>query len=517
MKLKMITEGLEALLLENNYNPATIHFYKREWNKIQSFLMDEYGDSEFDMERGLKYLEKRYGFISKCNEGTLSQQRVQLLRIIHMLEDYSIHKVLTRRYFASKNPIVLNSYYSTVFTGYTTYLDSTELSATTKEHYKRSAMVLMDYFTQTKVLQTGKITMENCNAYLKTLAGYIFKTIEQNVCGIRHFLRYIYSESLIPENYAERIHMPPISKSAKIPSAWDADELTGLRHRVILTLLYDSGCRVQEMCDLTIADVFLNTHSTVRLHGKGNKFRTVVISDQTANLLKSYISRYLANALGNHPLVTNRYHQEIDRDGIGYIISKYVADIRRYNPSFPKKVHCHMFRHSKAVHMLEAGINIVYIRDFLGHEDISTTMIYVRTDNRLRNEAINRLSPKVTDDIEKLKKLDKEIESSFDKLEDRTLIIYHPSLGYFADDYGLTMVSIQSEGKDAAPDDLQKIIDMSKMHNIKAVFYQAEIDSRQSRTLADEIGGKAVQIAPLASDYIDNLKKIATEITCSNE
>jgi len=119
--------------------------------------------------------------------------------------------------------------------------------------------------------------------------------------------------------------------------------------------------------------------------------------------------------------------------------------------------------------------------------------------------------------IEKLKKLDKEIESSFGKLEDRTFIIYHPSLGYFADDYGLTMVSIQSEGKDATPDDLQKIIDTAKMHNIKAVFYQAEIDSKQSRVLADEIGGKAVQIAPLAPDYIDNLKKIATEITCSNE
>ncbi|KNY29870.1 hypothetical protein [Pseudobacteroides cellulosolvens] len=71
MKLEMITEGLKALLLENNYNPVTIHFYKREWNKIQSFLMDEYEDTEFDMECGLKYLENQYGFISKCNEGTL--------------------------------------------------------------------------------------------------------------------------------------------------------------------------------------------------------------------------------------------------------------------------------------------------------------------------------------------------------------------------------------------------------------------------------------------------------------
>lgn len=180
----------------------------------------------------------------------------------------------------------------------------------------------------------------------------------------------------------------------------DINTPTGFRHRVILTLLYDSGCRVQELCDLTVADIFLNTHSTVRLHGKGNKFRTVVISDVTAKLLKSYISRYLANALGDRPLVTNRYHQKMDRDGIGYIINKYVAEIRKDNLSFPEKVHCHMLRHSKAMHMLEAGINIIYIRDFLGHEDISTTMIYVKTDNRLKNEAINRLSPKVTDETD---------------------------------------------------------------------------------------------------------------------
>lgn len=119
--------------------------------------------------------------------------------------------------------------------------------------------------------------------------------------------------------------------------------------------------------------------------------------------------------------------------------------------------------------------------------------------------------------IEKLKKLDKEIGNLFDKLEDKTFIIYHPSLGYLADDYGLTMISIQVEGKDASPDDLQRVIDTAKKHNIKTVFYQAEIDSRQSRVLADEIGGKTVQIDPLAPDYIDNLKKIAAAITGSHE
>lgn len=136
MNLEMITEGLKQLLQENNYSSATIRFYEGEWNKIQCFLTEEYGNTEYDMERGLKYLEKQYGFITKYNNGTLSQQRVQLLRVVHMLEDYRLHQVLTRRYYASKNPITLNAYYLNLYTDYLDFLNSTELSASTIGHYK---------------------------------------------------------------------------------------------------------------------------------------------------------------------------------------------------------------------------------------------------------------------------------------------------------------------------------------------------------------------------------------------
>lgn len=152
------------------------------------------------------------------------------------------------------------------------------------------------------------------------------------------------------------------------------------------------------MCDITIADVSLGSVTTVRLHGKGNKYRTVVLSDATAKLVGNYLSRYRSYAVGTDPLITNRYHHRIDRDGISYIVKKYADALHKEDATFPEHVHCHMFRHSKAMHMLEAGINIVYIRDFLGHEDISTTMVYVRADNRLKNDAINALAPKVTDE-----------------------------------------------------------------------------------------------------------------------
>ena len=96
MQLSEITDGLERLLEQNHYNPATIRFYRNEWRKIRLFLTERYGDTEFDMERGLEYLEEKYNFKTKYDEGNLSQQRVQLLRVIHMLEDYRLHKPKTR-------------------------------------------------------------------------------------------------------------------------------------------------------------------------------------------------------------------------------------------------------------------------------------------------------------------------------------------------------------------------------------------------------------------------------------
>ena len=402
MKLKMITEGLKALLLENNYNPATIRFYEREWNKILSFLMVEYGDTEFDMERGLTYLEKQYGFIRKCNEGNLSQQRVQLLRVIHMLEDYSLHKVLTRRYFASKNPLVLNSYYCAIFTSYKTYLKSTELSATTKEHYKKSAMVFMDYLIQIKVLQTSEITMENCNAYLKTLAGYSFKTVEQNVCGIRHFLRYLYSENLISKNYAERIHLPPISKSAKIPSAWNADELKamiakidrnnpiGKRDYAMIVLACVLGLRIGDIKNLRFSNFSWKEKKVSIIQQKTNKPLTLPIPDAVGWAVIDYIKNgrpsyyksdrvFLKHMPPFDPIGENNHMQQLI---VRYMRKAGIDRRERKRSGF------HSLRHSAGSMLLEMETPLPVITNILGHSDPDITAVYLKIDIQKLAECI---------------------------------------------------------------------------------------------------------------------------------
>lgn len=179
----------------------------------------------------------------------------------------------------------------------------------------------------------------------------------------------------------------------------DINFANGLRHRVILTLLYDSGCRVQELCDLKIRDVDTDA-ATVHLHGKGNKHRTVAISENTAKLVAEYVKRQRKTDDLSQPLLLNKNRKNICRDGVNYVIRKYAKEVGALETTFPKSIHAHCFRHSKAMHMLAAGIPLIYIRDFLGHQDISTTTIYAKADNRLKAEAINKLAPMITQETD---------------------------------------------------------------------------------------------------------------------
>ena len=110
---------------------------------------------------------------------------------------------------------------------------------------------------------------------------------------------------------------------------------------------------------------------------------------------------------------------------------------------------------------------------------------------------------------EKLDNIDKEIKNTLSKVEEQSFIIYHPSFGYFADDYGLNMIAIEESGKEATPKKLAKVIDIAKQKDIKFVFYQKEFDSQQAETIADEINGETIEVAPLSKDYIDNMREIS--------
>lgn len=110
--------------------------------------------------------------------------------------------------------------------------------------------------------------------------------------------------------------------------------------------------------------------------------------------------------------------------------------------------------------------------------------------------------------ISELEDLDKNLSATISKLENKTFVIMHPSLGYFADDYGLEMIALEQNGKESTASHLQDVIDFSRENNIKVVFYQTEFDSSQAKTLASEINGEVLAIDTLSSDYMNNMNDI---------
>lgn len=292
-------------------------------------------------------------------------------------------------------------------------------SKNTISSYKDSLKLFILFLRDHKSMNINKFKMRQINRelilefieWLKN-RGNSPVTINHRLAGIKSFINFAQYESV--ENLAYL--QPVLSVKSLKTTTRQVDYLTeeqmnslinlpptdtfaGLRHRIIMCLLYDTGARVQELCDLKIEDINLGNNPTVKLHGKGSKIRIVPISKNMNQILEVYISKFFSDIkLKNEYLIKNKNNQQMSRDGIEYIVQKYATILKNNDPSFPSKVHPHMFRHSKAMHMLAVDIPIVYIRDFLGHEDISTTMIYARADSRKKNEAINNLAPKLIEE-----------------------------------------------------------------------------------------------------------------------
>ena len=408
MTFEEITTGLRKLLSDNNYNPSTIHFYEREWNKISSFLTETYGDTIFDMERGLRYLENQYGFQTKYNDGTLSQQRVQLLRVVHMLEDYRLHQVLTRRYYASKNPIQLNAYYSDLHSKYIGSLSDSGLSKSTIGHYTTISMVFMDYLIQKKVISAPKISMDTCEGYLKTLAGFSYKTVEQNVCGLRHFLRFLQAEGLITNDISSEIHMPNISKKSRIPSVWTLDELRkmlnvidrnspiGKRDYAMILLACILGIRISDIKNLRFSNFNWEDKQLSFIQHKTQKPLTLPLPDAVGRAVIDYIKNGRPKYFDSDIVFLKHMPPFDPISDNDHMEQRIVFHMNKAGLRKDKDRHSgfHSLRHSAGSMLLELGTALPVITTILGHSDMEVTGIYLKTDLEKLSECV--LSPEDT-------------------------------------------------------------------------------------------------------------------------
>ncbi len=179
----------------------------------------------------------------------------------------------------------------------------------------------------------------------------------------------------------------------------DLSTANGRRNLALMALMYDTGARVQEIVDLTPENLKIeNQPYIIRLFGKGRKSRVVPLIEQQTILLRKYMdeNHLFEQYKLKHPLFYNSRKEKLTRSGITYILKTYVNMARQIKPELlPKDVSCHTLRHSKAMHLLQSGVNLVYIRDLLGHVSIQTTEIYARADSKQKRDAIEKAYEKL--------------------------------------------------------------------------------------------------------------------------
>lgn len=281
-------------------------------------------------------------------------------------------------------------------------------SKNTIESYRDTYIRLLTYCRdilsiKPERLCVSDLTAERITEYLEWLErerANSVSTRNQRLAAIHSLFRYIQTQAPeymfqcqqvlgIPYKKAEKRVVNYLSE-AETKSLLAMPDITtrkGRRDQAMLTLLYDSGARVQELADLRVGDLRLDSPAQVKLTGKGRKTRIVPLMDKTVALLQSYISeQHLESAsCYEHPLFFNAQDKKLTRQGIAYILKKYAdgCNLQKISP--------HRLRHTKAMHLTEADINPIFIRDFLGHTDLKVTEIYSKTSIKMKKAALDKM------------------------------------------------------------------------------------------------------------------------------
>jgi|TARA_R110001592_G_scaffold359648_1_gene666556 integrase/recombinase XerD len=289
------------------------------------------------------------------------------------------------------------------------------MSPNTIKSYRDAFVLFLQYCRDEEGVSLERLQLKHINVtfiesfleHLKSTRHCSPRTVNQRLAILHSFFRYVQAEE--PEHLflCQQVLAMPYRRYAKPPVGYLSKELLtelltqpdlatrdGRRDATLLSVLYDTGARVQELLELSAEDVSLRTPAQIRLIGKGRKMRVVPLMDSTVAMLQDYMDeQQLRNAENSDlPLFRSRNGNRLTRSGIRYILDKYIHRLRQTHPEFKQKVSPHSFRHTKGMHLLQSGVTLDIIRDFLGHADVRTTEIYAKSNLEMKRDALNKAS-----------------------------------------------------------------------------------------------------------------------------
>jgi len=278
------------------------------------------------------------------------------------------------------------------------------LSENTIVNYRFDVMKLVNY------LEKNNIKVNAVKIGKNTIQEFLFKLSKTNnsrtqsriISGLRSFFDYLIFEQYRSNNPLEQIELPKIGR--KLPDILSLDEIDKIinsidlknildhRNKTILETLYSCGLRVSELINLKLSDLYFK-ENFIKVTGKGDKQRFVPIGLNTQKIIKSFIinkrSKMKISDNDLDILFVNRNGKKLTRAMI-FTIVKSIAN----KAGIKKKISPHSFRHSFATHLLQNGADLRAIQMMMGHENITTTEIYMHLDKSHLKEIVNKFHPR---------------------------------------------------------------------------------------------------------------------------
>jgi len=289
------------------------------------------------------------------------------------------------------------------------------LSSHTINSYRVTLNQLVDFVAEhNKVplmdLTFEMLTEETVTAFLDSLEaerGNAISSRNTRLAAVKAFAKYAADRNIAYAAIREELKKVAVKKPNKVETIeymsmdaisaiveqTDLSSPLGLRDKTMLILLYDTGARVQELVSIKLKDLKFGRHPTVTVLGKRNKIRTIPIMERTVQYLQKYLLEYHSgvSSFSDAPLFYSEIHgerQPLSDRRIRYLLNDYADKARQNCPEVPENVHPHMFRHSRAMHLYQNGMDLTLVSEWLGHSQLETTKIYAHADTEHKRIAI---------------------------------------------------------------------------------------------------------------------------------
>jgi len=283
-------------------------------------------------------------------------------------------------------------------------------SPSTIASYSDTFKLLIAWFRDERSVPPGRLALDHIDAgavtaflsHLQEDRRNSVSTRNQRLAAISSFCTWMQTEDparmacwqdiiAIPVKKQDRpaVRHLTVDQARLLLAQPDRSTRQGRRDATLLATLYDTGARVSELADLVVRDIRLQRPAMASLTGKGRKTRHVPLDGDTVTLLAAYLKEHQLDEPGrdDHPVFYGQHRARLSRGGIAWIIRKYQSQTP--DPLLAgASISPHILRHSKAMHLYEAGVPLPYIRDILGHAGLSTTEIYARASTEAKRKAL---------------------------------------------------------------------------------------------------------------------------------